>query len=56
MLISCLGDIENVVKILINASTNNKKIPSNDTQLIQEGHLLVEHIFYESVEEAILGE
>ena len=23
MLISCLGDIENAVKILINASTNN---------------------------------
>ena len=26
MLISCLGDIDNAVKILINASTNNKKI------------------------------
>ena len=71
MLISCLGDIDNAVKILINASTNNKKIlwcgnggsdadvvikiPSNDTQRIQEGHLLVEHILCESVEEAILG-
>ena len=31
------------------------KIPSNDTQRIQEGHLLVEHILCESVEEAILG-
>ena len=31
------------------------KIPSNDTQRIQEGHLLVEHILCESVEAAILG-
>ena len=31
------------------------KIPSNDTQRIQEGHLLVEHILCESIEEAILG-
>ena len=30
------------------------KIPSNDTQRVQEGHLLVEHILCESVEEAIL--
>ena len=31
------------------------KIPSNDTQRIQEGQLLVEHILCESVEAAILG-
>ena len=31
------------------------KIPSNDTQRIQEGHLLVEHILCESVEAAIMG-
>ena len=30
-------------------------IPSNDTQRIQEGHLLVEHILCESVEAAIMG-
>jgi D-sedoheptulose 7-phosphate isomerase len=29
-------------------------IPSDDTQRIQEGHLLVEHILCESVEEAIM--
>ena len=28
-------------------------IPSNDTQRIQEGHLLVEHILCESVEASI---
>lgn len=31
------------------------QIPSDDTQRIQEGHLLVEHILCESVEAAILG-
>ena len=31
------------------------KIPSNDTQRIQEGHLLVEHILCEFVEAAIMG-
>ena len=30
-------------------------IPSNDTQRIQEGHLLVEHILCEYVEAAIMG-
>ena len=30
-------------------------IPSNDTQRIQEGHLLVEHILCEYVETAIMG-
>ena len=30
-------------------------IPSDDTQRIQEGHLLVEHILCESVEAAIMG-
>ena len=31
-------------------------IPSNDTQRIQEGHLLVEHILCESVEENFMQE
>ena len=31
------------------------RIPSNDTQRIQECHLLVEHIFCESVEASILN-
>ena len=30
-------------------------IPSDDTQRIQEGHLLAEHILCESVEAAIMG-
>ncbi len=30
-------------------------IPSDDTQRIEEGHLLAEHILCESVEAAIIG-
>jgi D-sedoheptulose 7-phosphate isomerase len=31
------------------------RIPSDDTQRIQEGHLLAEHIMCEMVEDAILN-
>jgi hypothetical protein len=31
------------------------RIPSDDTQRIQEGHLLAEHIMCESVEAAIMA-
>ena len=40
--------INSVADIIIN-------IPSNDTQRIQEGHLLVEHILCEYVEATIMG-
>ena len=39
---------------MANSGNINICIPSNDTQRIQEGHLMVEHILCESVESSII--
>ena len=39
---------------MVNSRNINICIPSNDTQRIQEGHLMVEHILCESVESSII--
>ena len=62
MLDACAKDIENAADILIDIVKNGGKIlwcgnggSSADTQRIQEGYLLAEHIMCEVVENAILN-
>ena len=39
---------------MVNSGDINICVPSDDTQRIQEGHLMVEHILCESVESSII--
>ena len=72
MLSKCANDIQSAAEMMIDAVINGNfflwrgnggsaadaqhMVPSNDTQRIQEGHLLTEHILCELVEAAIMDQ
>ena len=58
------GIPQNIKSIVLTGKSGGKianmgdsviKVPSDDTQRIQEAHLLIEHILCESVESALMG-